>query len=71
MTRKRKSLIPHHLRDEFLGWMAAHDFDDMPDGAWFATLETAAEQFIEQHGLRADANDAAHWYLRVGTGAKA
>ena len=69
MSRKKKKLIPDHLRDEFLGWMAAHDFDDMSDGAWFATLETAAEQFIEKHNLNSCPNDAAHWYLRVGTGA--
>ena len=55
--------IPKHLMPEFVGHMEAHDFDDMPDGAWFATLESAAQQFMDQHKLKGCNNDAAHQYL--------
>jgi hypothetical protein len=57
--------IPVRLRPSFFAFMDAHDHDDMPDGAWFATLETAAQQFIDKHKLRfACNNSAAHQYLR-------
>ena len=57
--------IPARLRDKFIAHMVAHDCDDMPDGAWFYTLEQAAEQFMRQHKLPGDCNDAAHQYLRI------
>lgn len=55
--------IPEHLYQEFMGFMGAHDNDELPDGAWWCTLEQAAEQFIAKHGLKADANSATHQYL--------
>lgn len=55
--------IPKRLRDKFIAHMDAHNFDEMPDGAWFATLETAAIEFLQRHKLRGDENDATHWYL--------
>lgn len=62
----RNNPIPERLRDKFKAHMQAHDFDGMPDGAWFATLETAAQQFIDKNHLRfADNNSAAHQYLRM------
>lgn len=46
--------------------MDAHDFDDLPDGAWFAVLEDAAQQFIDTNRLgKACNNSAAHQYLRL------
>jgi hypothetical protein len=56
--------IPKHLSQEFVAYMGAHDFDDMPDGAWFCMLEEAAQQFLDQHKLKGCNNDAAHQYLR-------
>lgn len=62
----RNNPIPVRLRADFKAHMEAHDFDDLSDGAWFATLETAAQQFIDKHRLRfADNNSAAHQYLRM------
>ena len=58
--------IPVRLRDKFKSHMDANNFDEMPDGAWFFTLENAAEEFIERHHLKfADSNNAAHQYLRM------
>lgn len=58
--------IPVRLRDDFVAHMAAHDFDSMSDGAWFATLEDAAQRFIDKHRLKfACNNSAAHQYLRL------
>lgn len=56
--------IPKRLQDKAMGWMAAHNDDEMSDGAWFATLESAGEQFLSRHKLRGDGNDMAHWYLK-------
>lgn len=62
----RNNPIPVRLRAEFKAHMEAHDFDSMSDGAWFATLESAAEDFIDKHRLKhADRNDAAHQYIRM------
>ena len=57
--------IPKYLENEFLCHMMAHQNDDLPDGAWFAVLETAAEDFISEFGLEGHRNDAAHQYLRI------
>lgn len=58
--------IPVRLRDAFVSHMVAHDFEHMSDGAWFATLETAAQEFIDKHRLKyADNNSATHQYLRI------
>lgn len=56
--------IPQKHLAEFIGFMEAHDFDEMSDGAWFATLETAAYQFMKEKKIRGCNNDAAHQYLR-------
>jgi hypothetical protein len=42
------------------------DLDDLPDGAWFAVQEEAAQQFIDGHNLKfADATSAVHQWLRL------
>ena len=56
--------LPEDLIDEFMGFMAAHDNDDLPDGAWFQCLQDAAEFFIGLHHLKGfDENDLAHFYI--------
>lgn len=50
---------------ELLDYIGAHDFDDLPDGAWFATLEAAAIEWNEQNGTDYCENDAAHAYLEA------
>ena len=57
--------VPASLTDEFLGYMSASEQHDVPDGAWFQILEDAARSFLRSHGLKVDANDAAHQYLRL------
>ena len=57
-------MIPEHLKDEFLGFMRAANDDSLPDGAWWAKLEDAAEEFMRQHKLGDDANGAVLLYLR-------
>lgn len=52
--------------------MEAHDWDDLPDGAWFANLEDAAERFCKNYKLHfACRNSAAHQYLRMRRGQEA
>lgn len=61
--------IPKRLKDEFIYWMDEHNHDEAPDGAWFAMLEDAGEEFIQLHklggpdGEGVDGNDLAHEYL--------
>lgn len=56
-------------KEEFIGFMAAYDDDDLPDGAWFAKLESAGELWLKSHPeKKADGNDLAHRYLKF-TGA--
>lgn len=50
---------------ELLDYIGAHDFDDLPDGAWFATMEAAAANWNNIHGTDYDENDAAHAYLEA------
>jgi hypothetical protein len=58
--------IPVRLRPEFVAYMAPHDLDALPDGAWFANLEAAAFRFIHQHKLKwAEENDAVFQYLEL------
>lgn len=58
--------IPVRLRPKFVAHMKAMDNDDLPDGAWFANLEAAAQQFIDTYRLKwVDCNDAAHQYLKL------
>ena len=58
--------IPRRLRGEFKAFMDANNLDSMPDGAWFYTLETAAQEFIDSNNLKfADNNCAAHQYLKM------
>lgn len=52
------ALFPH-----LVAHLAANDFDEMPDGAWFATLEHAVDEFNELHKTNYDRNDAVHAYL--------
>jgi hypothetical protein len=62
----RNNPIPVRLRSAFVAHMVSHDFEQMSDGAWFATLETAAREFIDKHRLKfACGNSAAHQYLRI------
>ena len=57
--------IPKQLIPAFTAHMDAHNFDDLPDGAWFAVLEDAAQQFLDANKLRGCNNDATHQYLRL------
>lgn len=62
----RNNPIPVKLRERFKAHMDAHNNDDLPDGAWFAVLEDAAEEFFIKFRLqRGDPNSAAHQYLRM------
>ena len=62
----RNNPIPVRLRDAFVAHMVSHDFEHLSDGAWFAVLEDAAQQFIDKHRLKfAYNNSAAHQYLRI------
>lgn len=63
--------IPRGLRPAFIAHMAAHDNNDLPDGAWFAVLEDAAESFMKSHKLTQPwrcPNDAVHAYLAAEKG---
>ena len=60
--------IPAPLRQRFMVFMEAHDIADLPDGAWFANLEAAAQAFMDANGLTQKwmcNNDAAHQYLKL------
>lgn len=60
--------IPVRLREKFVSHMKAHDFDNLNDGAWFATLENAAQDFIDRYRLKfACNNTATHQYLRLSS----
>lgn len=51
--------------------MEAHDFDDLPDGAWFYCLEQAAQEFLNKYHLTKPwhcANTATHRYLKGKNG---
>lgn len=67
--------IPKGLRAKFTAHMEAHDFDHLPDGAWFQTLVDAAQSFMTAHDLTKPwhcANTAAHRYLAAkATGGQA
>lgn len=63
-----RNVIPMRLRERFKAHMAAHDNDDLPDGAWWAVLEEAAQKFLDTHRINKpwqDANSAAHQYIRM------
>lgn len=55
--------IPARLEDKFKAHMDAHNLDSLPDGAWFATLEAAAADFMRSHRLHGCENNATHQYL--------
>ena len=59
------SRFPMALVEEFMGFMAAHDCDQLSDGAWFQMLEDAAKSFCEVRKLGGICpNDLAHFYIR-------
>ena len=67
---KRKRQLKENA--EFIGFMAANDHDDAPDGAWFAMLEQAGEEWLLLHPERGlDGNDLAHIYLSTLAAASA
>ena len=55
--------IPKKFHNEFVLWMAANDMEDLPDGAWWAMLEEAAEEFMKNRQIKGCSNDAVHLYL--------
>jgi len=59
--------IPKKLHAEFICWMELGDHfdDDMSDGAWFAYLENAAQNFMDEHKIKGDSNEAVHFYLKT------
>jgi hypothetical protein len=63
----RNNPIPERLRTQFFCFMDSYAdvAEDLPDGAWFATLEEGARKFIKKNNLKfADDNSAVHQYLR-------
>jgi hypothetical protein len=51
---------------ELVGFLSAFDDDDLPDGAWWAVLESGAEAFIHEYGVKGkDENDLVHEYLQA------
>ena len=57
--------LTQNQRDDLMLILAAHDFDDLPDGAWFRCLEEVAEEFIESRKLKnVDENTLVHFYLK-------
>ena len=54
---------PHINDDELFAYLAANDFDEISDGAWFCTLENAVDEFNRLKGTKYDRNDAVHAYL--------
>ena len=63
-----KNPIPKHLQTQFLAYMKAANIDELPDGAWFAHLESSAYRFLKQHKLphaHCEENTAVHYYLRA------
>lgn len=61
-----KGPIPDYKLQEFIEWMRLHDHEDLSDGAWFAVLEEAAQQFMAMHKLKGCNNRAALQYLMKG-----
>lgn len=57
--------IPASKMPEFMAAMEAADNDDLPDGAWFAVLEEAAERVMRQHHIKGDRNDAVHQWVQA------
>jgi hypothetical protein len=63
--------VPVKLREKFTKHMEAHDFDDLPYGAWFHCLEQAAQEFLNKYNLTKPwhcANTATHRYLKGKNG---
>ena len=65
MSKDHLHNIPKALREDFFAHMSAHDFDSFSDGAWFTTLEMAAQEFMDKHKIKGCNNDAAHLYIRM------
>lgn len=53
------------LKDLF-AYLDAADNDDLPDGAWWATLEEAVEYFNKGNGTTFNPNDTVHLYNAGG-----
>jgi hypothetical protein len=49
--------------NEMLAYMAAHDDDEMPDGACRAMIEDAAEEWGRSNGILVDGYDAFMTYM--------
>jgi len=63
MSRRRdRPLHPELLEDLNEAHAAA---EDMPDGAWFATLEDTVTQYNYRTGHGYDPNDAVHKWIRT------
>lgn len=68
----RNNPIPVRLRDKFVAHMDAAEIDDLPDGAWQAVMEEAAQGFIDRHRLKfADANTSMHQWIRLKSATEA
>ena len=57
--------IPEHLHIEFVAYVEMADDDHLPDGAWWAVLESTCQMFLEQYGIKGDPFEATHQYLRL------
>lgn len=58
-----KKVIPEKQEPDFFVWMDAHNHATLPDGAWFATLEDAAQVFMDTNKIKGCNNTAVHEYL--------
>ena len=52
------------MNQELFYLMAAHDNDDLPDGAWWQVLEDAVYYWNRQHGTCLNLNETVHTYLK-------
>lgn len=64
-AKSRGGPIPAANRDEFFACMTAANDNDLPDGAWFAVLEEAAERFMRANRIRGCANSAVHQWIEA------
>ncbi len=55
----------HKMTSELRAFMATHDDDDAPDGAWWAKLEDSVVFWNETHNTRLDPFETVHAYLRA------
>ena len=63
MSKSKHKRHAEQFSDELFWFMDAHNFDDMSDGAWWATLEGSVWAWNEKHKTHFDENETVHAYL--------